>query len=78
MRKVAHVRLFSTPWTVAPRLLYPWESPGKNTGVGCHALLLGDFPNSGIEHTSLMSPALTGRLFTTSATNALKKDFNAL
>ena len=21
------------------RLLYPWDSPGKNTGVGCHALL---------------------------------------
>ena len=20
-------------------LLYPWESPGKNTGVGCHAFL---------------------------------------
>ena len=23
------------------RLLCPWESPGKNTGVGCHALLQG-------------------------------------
>ena len=22
-----------------PRLLCPWDSPGKNTGVGCHALL---------------------------------------
>ena len=21
------------------RLLCPWDSPGKNTGVGCHALL---------------------------------------
>ena len=21
------------------RLLHPWDSPGKNTGVGCHALL---------------------------------------
>ena len=21
------------------RLLYPWSSPGKNTGVGCHSLL---------------------------------------
>ena len=26
------------------RLLCPWGSPGKNTGVGCHALLLGIFP----------------------------------
>ena len=22
----------------------PWDSPGKNTGVGCHALLQGIFP----------------------------------
>ena len=22
-------------------LLCPWDSPGKNTGVGCHALLQG-------------------------------------
>ena len=25
------------------RLLCPWNSPGKNTGVGCHALLQGIF-----------------------------------
>ena len=24
-----------------PRLLCPWDSPGKNTGVDCHALLQG-------------------------------------
>ena len=28
----SHVRLFMTPWTVAPRLLCPWDSPGKNIG----------------------------------------------
>ena len=27
-----------------PRLLCPWDSPGKNTGVGCHFLLWGIFP----------------------------------
>ena len=27
-----------------PRLLCPWNSPGKNTGVGCHSLLQGIFP----------------------------------
>ena len=27
-----------------PRLLCPWASPGKNTGVGCHFLLQGIFP----------------------------------
>ena len=26
------------------RLLCPRDSPGKNTGVGCHALLQGIFP----------------------------------
>ena len=28
-----------TPWTVAHRLLCPWDSPGKTTGVGFHSLL---------------------------------------
>ena len=27
------------------RLPCPWDSPGKNTGVGCHALLSGLFQN---------------------------------
>ena len=29
------------------RLLCPWDSPGKDTGVGCHFLLLGIFPTQG-------------------------------
>ena len=29
------------------RLLYPWNSPGKNTGLSCHFLLQGIFPNQG-------------------------------
>ena len=29
------------------RLLCPWESPGKNTGVGCHVLLQGIFLTQG-------------------------------
>ena len=29
------------------RLLSPWNSPGKNTGVGCHFLLQGIFPTQG-------------------------------
>ena len=29
------------------RLLCPWNSPGKNTGVGCHALLHGIFLTQG-------------------------------
>ena len=29
------------------RLFCPWDSPGKNTGVGCHSLLQGIFPAQG-------------------------------
>ena len=29
------------------RLLCPWNSLGKNTGVGCHSLLQGIFPTQG-------------------------------
>ena len=44
-----HVQLFATPWTVqSVRLLCPWNSPGKNTGVGCHALFQGIFPTQGL------------------------------
>ena len=36
------------------RLLCPWDSPRKNTGAGCHALLQGVFPtqrsNLGLPH----------------------------
>ena len=28
--------------------LCPWDSPGKNTVVGCHFLLLGIFPIQGL------------------------------
>ena len=30
------------------RLLCSWDSPGKNTGVGSHALLQGIFPTQGL------------------------------
>ena len=29
---------------------YPWDSPGKNTRVGCHFLLQGVFPTHGSTH----------------------------
>ena len=43
---LSHVWLSATPCTVA-RLLCPWDSPGENTGVSCHALLQGIFPWQG-------------------------------
>ena len=37
------------PYGLQPtRLLCPWDSPGKNTGVGCHALLQRIFPTQGL------------------------------
>ena len=50
------------------RLLSPWDSPGGNTGVGCHALLQGIFLDPGIEPAPLLSPALAGGFFTSSTT----------
>ena len=47
--------VWSDPWRPA-RLLCPWDSPGKNTGVGCHALLQGNFP------TQELNPGLLGLL----------------
>ena len=43
------------PMDSSARLLCPWNSPGKNTGVGCPFLLQGDLPNPGVEPGS---PAL--------------------
>ena len=47
------VQLFATPWTAACQaslcnpvycsLLCPWDSRGKNAGVGCHFLLQETF-----------------------------------
>ena len=39
----------SQPYGLWPaRLLCPWDSPGKNTIVGCHFLLQGIFPTQGL------------------------------
>ena len=46
LSRFSRIRLFETLWTPA-RLLCPWDSPGKNTGVGCHALLQGIFLTQG-------------------------------
>ena len=45
---------FTTPWTAAHQTPLSMNSPGKNTGVGCHFLLQGTFPtqrlNPGLLH----------------------------
>ena len=39
LRHFSRVRLCATPETAAHQAPCPWDSPGKNTGVGCHFLL---------------------------------------
>ena len=46
------------------RLLCPWDSPGKSTGVGCHSLLQGIFLTQGSNSGS----CIEGRFFTIWAT----------
>ena len=44
LSRFSRVRLFCKPHGPWPaRLLCTWDSPGKNTGVGCHAFLQGTF-----------------------------------
>ena len=45
------------------------DSPGQNTGMGCQALLQGIFPTQG-SNPCLMSPALSGRFFTSATWEA--------
>ena len=72
---VSHVQLFATLWMMATRLLCPWDSLRKNTGVGCHALLQGSFPTQGsnphllhllhwqVGSLPVMPPANPGRMY---------------
>ena len=39
LSRLSRVRLCATPETAAHQAPRPWDSPGKNTGVGCHFLL---------------------------------------
>ena len=36
------------PVDCSPQLLCPWDSPGQNIGLGCHALFQGIFPTQGL------------------------------
>ena len=54
----SRAQLLVTPWTVACRLLCPWDSPGKNTGLHCHFLFQRILPTQGIEPIPSVSLAL--------------------
>ena len=52
----SRVQLCATPWTAACQAPLSVGSPGKNTGVGCHALLQGIFPAQGSNPRLLCLP----------------------
>ena len=58
-----------------PRLLCPWNFPGKNTGVSSHFLFQKIFlihgSNQCLLHWQACLPALAGEFFTTRATGKL-------
>jgi len=51
-----------SPWEVATQVPLSMDSPGRNTGVGCHFLLQGIFLTQGLNPHP---PALAGGFFTT-------------
>ena len=55
-------------WTVAPQASLPMEFSRQEHWSGMPVHSPGDLPNPGIEPTSLASPVLAGRFFTTSTT----------
>ena len=59
---ISHSFRVCGPWPA--RLLCPWDSPGKDSGVGCHALLQGIVPPRDWTHVSCIS-CIPGGFFTT-------------
>ena len=57
-----------TQWTVAHQTPLSRGFPRQEHWSGLTFPSLGDLPNPGIEPWSLLSPALAGRFFTTTAT----------
>ena len=56
------------------RLLCPWDSPGKNTGVGCHFLLQHHSSKASVlQHSALFIVQLSHPYMTTGKTIALTR-----
>ena len=66
--KSLHVQLFATLWTIARQTPLFMEFSRQKCWSGLPCPPPGDPPNPGIRTSSLMSPALAGGFFTTSAT----------
>ena len=66
--RFSHVQLFATLWTVARQAPLSVGFSRQEYWSGLPCSLPGDLPDPGIEPTSLISLALAGGFFTTSAT----------
>ena len=62
------VQLFATPWTIVHQAPLSMEFSRQEYWSGLSFPPPGDLPDPGITPASLMSPALAGGFFTTSAT----------
>ena len=62
-------QLFVTPWTVVRQALQSMEFSRQEYWSGLPFPPPGDLPDPQIKPTSLVSPVLAGRFFTSSATN---------
>ena len=62
------VQVSATPWAIDLQAPLSMGFPRQEYWSGLPCLLPGDLPDPGIKPTCLMSPALAGRCFTTSAT----------
>ena len=62
------VQLFVTPWTIAHQAPLSMRFSRQEYWSGFPWPPPGDLPDPGVEPTSAASPALTGGLFTISAT----------
>ena len=58
-QSLSDIWLFGTPWTIVCQAPLSWDSPGKNTGVGCYFFLQGIFPTQGL-NLRLLATALAG------------------
>ena len=67
MKSLSRARLFATPWTVAYQAPLSMGFSRQEYWSGLPCPSPGDLPDPGIKDTSLVSPALAGRFFTTAA-----------
>ena len=61
---LSRVRLFATPWNIALGAPLSMGFPRQESWNGLLFLSPGDLPDPGVEPTSSVSPALSGRFFT--------------